>query len=94
MAPITTAIFSFKNLEMGRCREQKPLCSQMSPGEARKLNPQLTSSLDEGHSCSSWHARNDGVLQPGDPSLSDETGSALISQNLGFYLNSYPGPFP
>lgn len=59
--------------------QRKALCS----GEPRKVK--YTAHLCMC-SCSSWTARNDGLLQYGDPLLSDETGSAHISQNLCFYL--------
>lgn len=56
-----------------------------------RIQERETHSLDlqwsEVCSCSSWNARNAGALQPGDPLVSDETGSACVSQNSLFDLS-------
>jgi hypothetical protein len=60
------------------------LCTRTAPEEPGKLL--LSLSRDEMRSYSPGNATNDVVLQPGDPLLTEETGSAHISQNLCFYL--------
>lgn len=57
-------------------RENRPCTQRYELEMAGKLHTQLTSLMELG----TWNPRNDVILQPSDPLLSDETGSACTSQ--------------
>ena len=70
---------------------QKALHTQISTGEARKVKQNSSPpQRNELCSCSSWKARNDAVLPPGDPLLFDKTDSALSSRICFYLFKTFP----
>lgn len=54
-----------------------------------KFNIHLPLQWDKVQSCSSRNPRKEVVLPPGDPLLSDETGSALSPRTYVFTFSRY-----